>query len=514
MPRTVWSIALRSSLALALSATPGCIGKRRPQPGAGADSVQTARTPTALVGPEDVDGTYDALVEGERVRATYDARDPAYGADQPLVTIVEYSDFQCPFCSKLANTLHEVTRDYRDDVKLVFKQLPLPMHSNAEPAARAALAAHEQGKFWEMHDLLFANQRALDEGKLTRYATDLGLDMERWRKDFVSDAIREHAATDKAMASALTIRSTPTFYVNGKFYKGAQGPEKVRAIIDQEILEARKLLAAGVPRNELYARFLHPAPVIANAPKPPAAKPAPTPEAPAKKPAEEKEADDAPPHERGEASRKPNYAIAVGAGRPTKGPADALVTIIAFSAFDCEECRALAPVLEQVRKKYPKDVRVVFRQLAENTVARRSAQIALAAHKQGKFWPMHDALMAREGEFTAQTATDLAKKLNLDIEKFTTDLRDRGDGGPFQIINEDKAAVDVFRSEAPAPLFFVNGRYLDRNPSLADFEKLVIEEKAKAQEFLAENNPPKTGLYEAMRRTWRGAIVPGKADAK
>lgn len=129
MLRSVWSTALLSSLALALVAAPGCIGKRRPKPGqdAKAKSAKSAKAgPAALAQPEDVDGKYDDLVEGERIRARYDARDPALGAVQPLVTIVEYSDFQCPFCSRLANTLHEVARDYPSDVKLVFKQLPLP----------------------------------------------------------------------------------------------------------------------------------------------------------------------------------------------------------------------------------------------------------------------------------------------------------------------------------------------------------------------------------------------------
>jgi len=499
MQRSVWSTALWSSLALAL-ALPGCIGQRRPQPREESNAQPAAQGPRGphgphgVIQPEDVDGTYDAMVQGERVRARYDARDPAIGSDEPLVTIVEYSDFQCPFCSKLANTLHEVTRDYDGEVKLVFKQLPLPMHANAEPAARAALAAHQQGKFWEMHDELFANQRALDEGQLIGYAQALGLDMKRFREDYGSDAIREHAAADKAMATALEIRSTPTFYVNGVFHKGAQPPESIRAIIDQELLAARKLLDAGVPRHELYARILHAAPPLANEPAPPAAEGEPS----------DAEADDAPEHQRGEASRIPNYAVPVGEKRPTKGPDDALVTLVQFSAFGCEECSAQARVVERIRQKYPNDVRVVFRHLPDGIPARRASQVAMAAHAQGKFWEMHDALMKLEGDMDPEKAPELAKAVGLDVEKFSADLRDPGETGPMKLIEQDIATADVFRGEAKAPLFFVNGRYLDRNPSFEDFDRLVQEEKAKAEAFMAENRTPKAGLYEAMRRSWRG----------
>ena len=151
-----------SALALAvalvgLGAAPGCIGKRRPH-GEQEAATATATGGARIIQPEEVDGKHDALVVGQRVRAKIDEQDPATGAAVPLVTIVEYSDFQCPYCSRLAETLHEVVGEHDQDVKLVFKQFPLPMHPQAEPAARAALAAHRQGKFWPFHDKMFANQ--------------------------------------------------------------------------------------------------------------------------------------------------------------------------------------------------------------------------------------------------------------------------------------------------------------------------------------------------------------------
>lgn len=519
MPRSVWSTALLSSprpllgltlglaLGLTLASAPGCIGKRRPQAGQKAKAKATAPTaPVALVQPQDVDDRFDALVEGERVRVRYDERDPAMGAVTPLVTIVEFSDFQCPFCSRLADTLHDVAREYRDEVKLVFKQLPLPMHPNAEPAARAALAAHQQGKFWEVHDALFANQKALGDAQLATYASATGIDMDRWRKDFQSDAIKAHVADDKALATALQIRSTPTFYVNGKFFKGAQQPEQVRAIIDQELLAARTLLDAGAPRGELYARFLHAAPELPGwkpkaaeptkpaapaAPEPPAAKPA--------EPAADLDANQVP----GEPSRVTNYGVPIGSGRPVRGPADALVTIVEFGAFDCDECRAVQPTLDKLLEKYPKDVRLVFRHLAEEIPPRRMAQLAMAAHAQGKFWAAHDELMAMEGEFDPNTAKTFAQKLGLDETKFGTDLRDRSEGGPFDLIQKDVATAKAFQGSKPAPAFYVNGRFISGNASFEDLDKLVVEERAKAEAFMADKKIPRAKLYEAMRATWR-----------
>ncbi|MEM9458042.1 MAG: thioredoxin domain-containing protein [Myxococcota bacterium] len=525
MLRSVWSTALLSfsrpplslalgptlglALGLTLAAAPGCIGKRRPAAGQEAKAkASTPTAPVALVQPEDVDDRFDVLVEGERVRVRYDERDPAMGAAEPLVTIVEFSDFQCPFCSRLADTLHDVAREYRDEVKLVFKQLPLPMHANAEPAARAALAAHQQGKFWELHDTLFANQKALGDAQLATYASAAGVDMNRWRKDFQSDAIKTHVADDKALATTLQIRSTPTFYVNGKFFKGAQQPEQVRAIIDQELLAARTLLQAGAARGELYARFLHAAPELpgwkpkAKEPGKPA-EPA-TPDTPAAEPAAEPAADLDADHVPGQPSRVTNYAVPIGQGRPSRGPADALVTIVEFGAFDCDECRAVQPALDKLLKKYPKDVRLVFRQLAEEIPPRRMAQLALAAHAQGKFWAAHDELMAMEGEFDPETAKTFPQTLGLDETKFSADLRDRSEGGPIDLIQKDVAAAKVFQGSTPAPAFYVNGRFISGNASFEELDKLVVEEKAKAEAFLADKKVPRAKLYEAMRATWRG----------
>src|SRR5690606_11060574 len=106
---------------------------------------------------------------------------PFFGPKHAKVTIVEWSDFECPFCSRAANTVNEIKAAYPNDVKFVFRHRPLPMHPNAPLAHAASMAAHEQGKFFEYHDLLFANQRQLDRASLERYAQQVGLDLSRFR---------------------------------------------------------------------------------------------------------------------------------------------------------------------------------------------------------------------------------------------------------------------------------------------------------------------------------------------
>jgi len=102
------------------------------------------------------------------------------GSAEAKVTVVEFSDFQCPFCKRVGPTLEQIEKTYGDKVRIAFKHLPLPMHPMAESAARAAEAAHKQGKFWEMHDKLFADQNALSEPAYEKHAKDLGLDVAKW----------------------------------------------------------------------------------------------------------------------------------------------------------------------------------------------------------------------------------------------------------------------------------------------------------------------------------------------
>ena len=114
-----------------------------------------------------------------------------------------FSDFQCPVCRRITDATHQIPEEWPGDVRVEFRNLPLKMHANAENAAVAAMAAHRQGKFWEMHDMLFANQQALDQASLEGYAQKLGLDMARWKKDVADPALRMRVHEDAALAEKL-----------------------------------------------------------------------------------------------------------------------------------------------------------------------------------------------------------------------------------------------------------------------------------------------------------------------
>ena len=160
---------------------------------------------------------------------------PSKGNPDAQIAVVEFSDFQCPFCGRVTPTLKQIEREYGEQVRIVFKHLPLRMHSKAPAAHAAAEAAHRQGKFWEMHDLIFANQREMSETKYVEYAEQIGLDMDRFKRDVAAADVKSKVDADAAEAQKLGVTGTPGFFVNGRFLSGAQPFAAFKSLIDQEL---------------------------------------------------------------------------------------------------------------------------------------------------------------------------------------------------------------------------------------------------------------------------------------
>lgn len=160
---------------------------------------------------------------------------PSRGDEDAAITIVEFSDFQCPFCNRVEPTLAQIEKEYGDRVRVVFKHLPLSMHPQAPDAHAAAEAAHRQGKFWEMHDLIFQNQRDLRVETFEGYAAKLGLDMDRYRRDVQSEEVAKRIDEDMKQASALGVSGTPAFFINGRFLSGAQPYTNFKRYIDSAL---------------------------------------------------------------------------------------------------------------------------------------------------------------------------------------------------------------------------------------------------------------------------------------
>ncbi|MBI3179639.1 MAG: DsbA family protein [Deltaproteobacteria bacterium] len=173
------------------------------------------------------------------------------GSKEAWVTIVEISDFQCPYCRRVGDTLKQVEQKYGDAVRVVFKHNALPMHPRAKPAGLAAECAGEQGKFWPMHDELFANQQQLDDPNLEAYARKLGLDLGRWKSCYASGKHGERLDADQRLANQLGARGTPAFFINGRFLSGAQPFERFAEIIDEELAKAK---ASGMRPHEYYEK--------------------------------------------------------------------------------------------------------------------------------------------------------------------------------------------------------------------------------------------------------------------
>ena len=178
-------------------------------------------------------------IEPPRVQVAIDD-DPAKGPAAAPITIVEFSDFQCPFCSRAENVVDEVMKKYGEKVRLVYRDYPLSFHQNAENAAMASECADEQGKYWEMHKAMFDNQAKLASADLVETAGSLGMDKEKFKSCLDSGKYRSEVQKDFQDGQKYGVSGTPTFFINGIMIVGARGVESFTEIIDRELTRSTK----------------------------------------------------------------------------------------------------------------------------------------------------------------------------------------------------------------------------------------------------------------------------------
>ncbi len=166
-------------------------------------------------------------------------KSPVKGNPKAPVAIVVFSEFQCPFCMRVEPTLKEVATTYGDKVKFVWKNYPLPMHNMARPAAQAAWAAQQQGKFWEFHDEVFAKAGRFTNEDLEAIAQKLGLNIDRFKKDMASPEAAKAIDEDMKVAESLGVQGTPGFFINGVSLRGAQPLENFKSIIDRWLKDVK-----------------------------------------------------------------------------------------------------------------------------------------------------------------------------------------------------------------------------------------------------------------------------------
>src|SRR5450432_526588 len=174
------------------------------------------------------------------------SKGPAFGPANAKVTVVEFSDFQCPYCGKAASVVDQIKQKYSERVRFVFRQFPLPMHENARGAAEAALAANAQGKFWEFHDKLFQNQTQLTRSGLEGFAKDTGLNVAEFKKALDAKTYAADVDSDVKLGESVAVQGTPTMFINGARVANPSDFQTVSAQIDT-LLKGGGAAPAGTP---------------------------------------------------------------------------------------------------------------------------------------------------------------------------------------------------------------------------------------------------------------------------
>lgn len=177
----------------------------------------------------------EAKVDGDEIVDVSIDDDAIRGDEKAKVTIVEFSDYECPFCVKAEATMKKILENYKGKVRWVYRDFPMTYHKNAQLAAEASEAAHKQGKYWEYHDMLFENKDKLDKESLIGYAEKLGLNIEQFKSDLESGKYKDEVAKDFADGEKAGVDGTPAFFVNGRKIVGAQPYEEFSKVIDEEL---------------------------------------------------------------------------------------------------------------------------------------------------------------------------------------------------------------------------------------------------------------------------------------
>lgn len=377
----------------------------------------------------------------ERFKVPLQGNEPQRGPDDALVTIVEFSDFECPYCARVVTTLEQLTQAYGNDVRIVWMNYPLPSHKNARRAATAGLEAQAQKgdeAFWTLHDKMFANQGALASDSLEKMAEELGLDVDAFRAALASDKYGATIDAQQSLAYDLGVRGTPAFFINGRFFSGAQPVTRFATIVNEEIDRAKARTARGIPKSEVYEATIAGGitKVHVEPPKPnPGAAPAPSP--------------------------SKVYDIPLPRNPRAKGPANARVVIQEFSDFQCPVCSRVLPTLERVRKEYGEKVQIVYRDYPLNFhkdahLAAQAAREVFAQRGNGAFWAYHDTLLSNQKALSRDYLERYARQIRgIDMKAFRAAL---DSGKHKKAVDADMAAITKAGARIGTPAFFFNGK--------------------------------------------------------
>jgi protein-disulfide isomerase len=412
-----------------------------------------------------------------------DAKDPVWGSRTAPVTIVQFSDFECPYCSKIEPSMDQLKATYGPDkVRIVWKNKPLPFHPNAKPAAEAAMgvfALRGSDGFWKFHATAFKNQLSLSPASYEAWAQAAGVDMARFKVGILAHTWQAKVEADEQLAGRVGINGTPAAFVNGVLVSGAQPFDKWKAVVDQELQKAQVRIAAGTPKDKIYVAM------------------------------STENRDNAPPPAKSEQQEKKEdtttvWNVPVG-NSPVKGPATAPITIVEFSDFQCPYCNRAEPTLKAVFDMYGDKVRLVWKNepLPFHPHAEPAAEVAMEARAERGdkgFWDAHDKLFASQPKFEDADLEKVAAELQLNVDKVKEAMKTHK---YRQVIDADADLGDDMQASG-TPYFFINGRRLSGSQPVDRFAEIIDDELPKAQALLAKGIPP-TSLYDALIKDGRGA---------
>ncbi len=384
---------------------------------------------------------------------------PTEGPADAPITIVVWSDYACGYCNRVQGTLDQLARLYPGQLRYVHRELPLDDDNTI--AAEAGLAAAAQHRFRPMHDRLFGVHGRVDRTSVELLASQIGLDMVRFRGELDAGTYRAQIAADIADARVLGVTGTPTFFLNGRAVHGNQALKVFVDVVDQELARAAKV--AATHPADLYAALTDDGHATA----------------------------DGPPDTQDKAFElDPRGVYRIGLGLPGHqlGPDDAPVTIVEWSDFQCPFCARQAPILAHVHEKYGDSVRIIYRHLpmAFHSQAELAAEAAVAAADQGKFWAFHDQVFAHQvrGKPPALSRADLesfAQAAGLDLAKFRAALDDRR----YRDVVAAEGATATALGVNGTPTTFINGRPIIGSKPEEIFDGLVELELGVARDAIA-----------------------------
>ena len=409
------------------------------------------------------------------------SKDPMWGKRDAPVTIVQFSDFQCPFCSRVEPTIDQVKQTYGPDkVRIVWKNAPLPFHPNAKPAAEAAVGVFTlagNDAFWKFHDTAFKNQSALSPASYEQWAQAAGVkDMAAFKAGIDSHKWADKVDKDNAVGKQAGVNGTPAAFVNGVLLSGAQPFDKFKAVIDQELSKAQAKIASGTPKNKVYVAMSQD-----NKKNAPAAAAAP---------------------DKGEEKKEDTTTgVKVPAGNsPVLGNPNALVTIIEFSDFQCPYCKRVEPTLKTLRDKYGDKIRLIWKNepLPFHPRAEPAAEVAMEglAEKGNKgFWDLHDRLFDSQPKIDDPDLDKVATDAGLSLDKVHDAMKNHK---WKSLIDADNDLADDMQASG-TPHFFVNGRRLVGAQPADKFKAIIDEELKKAQAMVSKGIAAKDVYAEIIK---------------